>query len=239
VDALLRDRTVVVLGATGAVGSALLELLGARGARVAAVVRRPWQVAGVTQKLTRASIAPTRQLVGVVGSEDSHAAAGFVKGAEDSLGPIAAFISTAGAFAFATVGEEDNATAGEMWQANFACVHNLARAVVAPMRRRRAGAMVFTGARAVAALPQPGLALYRASKAALHAYAACLAHELAPAGIGVAVLAPGTIDTEANRRAMPDVDRSTWLPPARVAHRLVELAAAPPRPPGEVVVDCS
>ena len=238
VDVSLRDRTVLLHGSTGTVGAALIGGLGQQGARVGAVVRRRWQVERIEQSLSEAGIPRSRQLVGVVDSEDSEAARGFAKGVEDSLGPIYALVSAAGAFSFAAVGEESAEVAGEQWRANFTSVHTLVRAVVSPMRRRGAGMFVFTGARAVVEPPRAGLALYLASKVALHTYAACLAYELAPHGVGVAVLAPTIIDGEANRRAMPDADRSAWLQPATVAARLLELAAAPPRPPDDILVVC-
>lgn len=229
-DAFFRDRTVLVQGATGALGGAVLTQLAQRGAKIAVVVRRRWQVEKLELTLAGLGVPRLRQLVGVVDAEDAEAAAGFLKGAEDSLGPVVAFVSTAGAFASAPLGEEPNATAAELWRANFASVHTLARAVVTPMRRRRAGSMVFTGA-AVALRPAAsGLALYAASKAALHAYAEGLASELAPAGIRVAVVAPSTLDSPDNRSAMPGADRRGWQPLEVVAQRLLARAAEPGGP---------
>jgi len=238
VDASLRDRTILLLGGTGAVGAALIGQLGRAGARVGAVVRRAWQTERVEQALAEAGIERSHRLVGVVDSEDSEAASGFVKGVEDSLGPITALVSAAGAFAAGELGTESSSAAADLWRANFATTHTLARAVVLPMRRRGSGVLVFTGARAVAEPPRAGLALYLASKAALHAYAAALAVELAPHGVRVAVLAPGIIDTEANRAALPGADRTAWATPAEVAQRLLTLARDPPRAAGGAVVVC-
>lgn len=227
----LRDLTVLVHGASGAVGGELLRQLGALRARVGAVVRRPWQVADVEQALAAADVPRSHQLVAALGDDDSEAAAGLVKGIEDSLGPIAAMVSVAGAFAAGAFGSEPATCAADLWQANFAAPVQLARAVAMPMRRRRTGALVFTGAKVVLESPVPGMALYVASKAALHAFVASLATELDDHGIRVALLAPGTIDTEANRRAMPDADRSKWLSPVTVARRLLQLATTPSATP--------
>jgi NAD(P)-dependent dehydrogenase (short-subunit alcohol dehydrogenase family) len=224
-DAPLRARHVLVQGATGAVGAEIVRALGAQGAHVSVAVRRPWQVARVETRLTEAGVARQDQLVAVVDSEDAEAAAGLVKGGEDALGPIVAFVSAAGAFAMAPLGEEPSGQAGDLWRANFASVHTLARAVVIPMRRRRAGALVFTGAAAAIGEPPAGMTLYVASKAALHAYAASLRAELLPVGVRVAVVAPRIIDTPANRAAMPGADRAGWVAPAVVAAHLLALAA--------------
>lgn len=224
-DAFFKDRTVLVQGATGALGGAVLAALAQRGAKIAAVVRRRWQVEPLEQTMMGHGMARPRQLVGVVDAEDAEAAAGFIKGAEDSLGPIVAFLSASGAFAAAPLGDEPNTTAGDLWRANFASVHTLARAVVAPMRRRRAGSMVFTGAAAALGPAPAGMALYVASKAALHAYAEGLAGELGPQGIRVAVVAPTVLDTPDNRSAMPNADRRAWVGVDTVVQRILARAA--------------
>ena len=154
----------------------MVEALVPTGAQVAAAVRKEWQVRKVEEALSG-----TKHLVGVVGATDGEAAAGLVKGVEDSLGPIDAFVSVAGAFQFKTIGEDKAADAYQLLEANFLSAVTLARALLGPMRRRRAGHLVFTGADAVGS-QVPGMASYLASKAALHAWVGCLtqAAERAP-----------------------------------------------------------
>ena len=48
--------------------------------------------------------------------------------------------------------------------------------------------------------------------------------ELGALGVRVNAVLPTTIDTPANRAAMPDADFSAWTPPARIADVLVWLA---------------
>jgi len=209
----------MISGATGAVGRALVVRLLEIGAHLAIAARKPWQVERLQIECPGADT-----LVGLVGSRDGEAAAGFVKGATDSLGPIEAFISTAGTFRMAEIGRDHAGDDVALLDANFLAAHTLVRAVVGPMKRRKSGSLVFTGARTVGSAA-PGLALYSASKAALHEYARCLAAEVAGAGVRVAVVAPGVIDTEANRAAMPDVDPAVWTPVDTVVTALVGAAA--------------
>lgn len=212
------ERVVLVAGATGAVGSALVDGLVARGARLAVAVRKKWQVDRVRERLSGDS-----HLVATVGSRDPEAASGLIKGAEDALGPIDGFVTTAGAFEFATVGTESAGRDAELFEANLFSTHNLLRPLLPRLRRRGEGRLVFTGARAVLE-PDPGMgmALYRAAKSALHSYATTLAAELEEHGIEVTVVAPGVIDTEANREAMPEADRSDWTSIDDVVASLVE-----------------
>jgi short-subunit dehydrogenase len=110
-------------------------------------------------------------------------------------------------------------------QACFHAVHDLARAVVPPMVRRKTGNLVFTGARAVGE-SIPELSLYLAAKSALHAYAGCLAAELAPAGIAVTVVAPGEIDADLDRASTPDPDRSDRVSVEAVVDALLAASLA-------------
>jgi NADP-dependent 3-hydroxy acid dehydrogenase YdfG len=182
-------------------------------------VRRESQIRPVGEALGHGE-----SLIGVVGTQDSEAAAGLVKGVEDSLGPIDHFISTAGAFRYGLAGEEHTGDADLLFAANLLSVVNLVRAVVGPMKRRRAGSIVLTGARTVGDAV-PGMALYLASKAALQQYATVLHAECRDSGVRVAVVSPGVLDTEANRQAMREDDRSSWLPIPRMVDALLDAAA--------------
>ncbi len=69
-----------------------------------------------------------------------------------------------------------------------------------------------------AAIDTPGgLSAYSASKAALIALTRTLQNELADTGVRVHAVVPTTIDTPANREAMPGADPSQWTPPERIA----------------------
>lgn len=102
----ISNHVVLLAGATGELGGAFARLVLARGGKVAAAVRKPWQIESIRQELGRQELGGERVLVGVVGSTDSEAAAGFVKGASDALGPITAFVSTAGGYRASRVGKE-------------------------------------------------------------------------------------------------------------------------------------
>lgn len=192
-DASFRERTVLLAGATGELGAVVAQKLLSSGARLAIAVRRPWQVEAIKTRFGRGV------LVGVVPATDAEAAAGFVKGLQDALGPLDALIVTLGAFAVAEVGKDRSDLAAQLVEANYLAPATLARAVVPPMRRRKSGAIVLTGARAVGSA-LPGMAQYLASKAALHAFGSCLHSELAPLGIHVAIVAPPALDTVVNRK---------------------------------------
>lgn len=167
---------MLLAGATGRIGTAVARVVLARGGRVAAAVRRPWQVEPLREALGR-----DRTLVGVVPTADAEAAAGFVKGAHDALGPIAAFVGAAGDWHERAAGREPAGDIAEALAANLLANAALARAVLPQLRRRRRGMLTFVGAAADSLAA--GSAAWAASKAALHEYVRALARDLDGTGV--------------------------------------------------------
>ena len=86
------------------------------------------------------------------------------------------------------------------------------------------GRIVAIGSRA-AVEPSPNFAAYAVSKAALVALVKNVAAEGKNFGITANVVLPSTIDTPANRKAMPKADFSRWVAPESIAKLLVWLAS--------------
>lgn len=89
----------------------------------------------------------------------------------------------------------------------------------------RGGLLVGVGAMP-GSVPSTGKAAYAVSKAGLLHLIRGLAEEGRPHGIRANAVVPGTIDTAANRAAMPHADRSSWSDPAEIAELLLALAEA-------------
>ena len=66
---------------------------------------------------------------------------------------------------------------------------------------------------------------YVASKAALVAFTRSLAREVAERGVRVNAVLPTTIDTPANRAAMPDANTALWTQPEQIAAAIHWLAS--------------
>jgi NAD(P)-dependent dehydrogenase (short-subunit alcohol dehydrogenase family) len=98
------------------------------------------------------------------------------------------------------------------------------RAVLPAMRAARRGRIVNVASRAVVP-PMGGFIAYTVSKSAVIALTQALAHEERPHGITVNAVLPSTMDTPANRRAMPDADRSSWVSTDAVADVIAYLAS--------------
>jgi len=97
------------------------------------------------------------------------------------------------------------------------------------MRQTGGGRLIAIGSLA-AVEPHEGLGAYVATKTALHVLYRTIALENQDKNITANVILPGTMDTPANRAAMPKVDPAKWMPPAevaRVALLLAQKEAAP------------
>jgi NAD(P)-dependent dehydrogenase (short-subunit alcohol dehydrogenase family) len=130
-----------------------------------------------------------------------------------------------GAFAGgSSVADMDDATFDRMFDLNVNSAFHMLRAVLPHMRKTGSGRIVAIGSRA-AENPGAGVAAYSASKAALVSLIKTVALETNDSGITANVILPGTIDTPANRKAMPTADLSQWVEPKSIASLILWLAS--------------
>jgi NAD(P)-dependent dehydrogenase (short-subunit alcohol dehydrogenase family) len=100
----------------------------------------------------------------------------------------------------------------------------MARAVLARMRQQGSGRILAVASRQ-AVEPAAMVGAYSASKAALVSLIRTIALENKDRGISANAVLPATMDTPANRTAMPQADASDWVQPDQVAALLVHLAS--------------
>ncbi|HYH81982.1 MAG TPA: SDR family oxidoreductase [Longimicrobium sp.] len=112
---------------------------------------------------------------------------------------------------------------------NLTSAFLLARAAIPRMLEGGGGALVFVSSRA-AREKRSGNSAYAVAKSGLLVLAETIAEEYGDEGIRANAVLPGTIDTPANRQAMPDADASKWTPPDEIA-RVVLFLASPDAAP--------
>ncbi|KAJ1914797.1 hypothetical protein IWQ60_008676 [Tieghemiomyces parasiticus] len=152
--------------------------------------------------------------------------------------PVHAVLCVAGGWEGGSIqSDQALASAEHMWQQSVQT--SLIAAQIAARHLRPGGLLTLTGAEAAAAGPTPGMIGYGMAKAAVHHLTASLAAPGAglPDRVSVNAILPVTLDTPANRGAMPDADRSTWTPLSEVAEGLFAWASDPTkRPPSGSLV---
>lgn len=208
-------RVVLITGANGGLGTVVTRAFLATGATVY----------GVSRTITDAEFGHPAFHAVAAEIKTSAQASGLVDRVLQESGHLDALIHLVGGFAGGQpVEETGDETVERMFDVNFRAAFHLFRAVLPPMRARRSGAIVAIGSR-TAVEPQPMLAAYSASKAALVSLVRTIALEVKNDGISANVVLPGTMDTPANRAANPAADPSRWVQPQAIAALLVHLAS--------------
>jgi len=123
-----------------------------------------------------------------------------------------------------SVAETDDSSFRRMFEMNVDSAFHILRAVVPHMQKAGTGRIIAIGSRA-AESPGPGVGAYSASKAAMVSLVRTVAVENKDSGITANVILPGTIDTPANRKAMPKADISHRVQPAAIASLILWLAS--------------
>jgi NAD(P)-dependent dehydrogenase (short-subunit alcohol dehydrogenase family) len=221
----------VVTGGTGALGREVVRALLASGASVAV----PFREEEGFRRLQAETAAGARLLGAPVDLGDVSATARFVEDAVGRLGRLDGVAAIAGGYTGS--GPLPSAPVEEwtrMMRANLDSAYSVARAVLPHLQRAR-GAMVMVGSKVVDG-GGAGAAAYAVSKAGVVALARVLALENREHGVRVNCVLPGTIDTAANREAMPKADRSRWTPPEAIARVIVFLLSAESAPVTGAVV---
>lgn len=111
-----------------------------------------------------------------------------------------------------------------MIELNLKSAFLVARAALPRFVEAGGGSLVFVGSRA-ARVGRASHAAYAIAKAAVITLAESIAEEYRADGVRANVVLPGTIDTPANRSAMPDADHSAWTPPAEIAAAIAFLCS--------------
>jgi NAD(P)-dependent dehydrogenase (short-subunit alcohol dehydrogenase family) len=221
----MKGRAVIVTGGTGALGSAVVLALIREGARVAVPYRgeKAWSELRAAAGESPLLWGKAADLTGVA------TARAFVEEAAHWLGRLDGVAAIAGAYAgsgpLETTPEEEWTS---MLGANLETAHAICRAAL-PHLLKDGGSVVTVGAQAVEA-GGAGAAAYAVSKAGVQALTRALAFENRGRRVRFNAVVPGTIDTPANRRAMPNADTKYWTPPEEIARVVVFLlspASAP------------
>ncbi len=141
------------------------------------------------------------------------------------FGKLDVLAHTIGGFAGGqSIADTDDATFQRMLDLNLNSTFHILRAALPPLRKAGGGRVIAIGSRA-ALEPGAGVGAYSASKAAMVSLIRTVALENKDAGVTANAILPGTMDTPANRKAMPNADVSKWVQPASVAGLVVWLAS--------------
>lgn len=215
-------KVVIVAGGTGGLGRAVSLTFLKTGAAVAVSHRQQTEFDALKKAAGENSASLEGYLVDVT---NESAVAQFVDAVVQRHGRVDALVNAVGGW---VGGVKLWDTAPEdferMINMNLRSGFMLARAAVRVMLKQGAGSIVNVAARA-AVEPTAGASAYAASKAGAVAMIASLAADLRGTGVRANSILPSIIDTEPNRKAMPDADFSKWPKPEEIAEVIVFLCS--------------
>ena len=217
----LNGRVAVITGGTGALGQAVTMRLLTDGASVAV----PYAVEEERARLTQRVAAADRRRLILQAADviDLKAMTAFAESVVAARGKIDILVAGVGGFAGGSLLETDLETWKRMLDLNLTSAFSVAKAVLPAMVRARYGRVVVVASRAVVP-PGAGFIAYTVAKAGAIAFTQALSQETRDHGITVNAVLPSTMDTPANRAAMPDSDRKGWVPVEAVADAIAVLA---------------
>jgi NAD(P)-dependent dehydrogenase (short-subunit alcohol dehydrogenase family) len=220
-NARFSNTSVLVAGGTGGLGRAVSLAFLEEGAKVAVTYREQKEfdvlknAAGANTSLQghRADVtdeAAVRQLVERILLEQQR---------------LDVVVNTVGGYAGGVkLWELEPRVFDQMLALNLRSGYLISRAVVPFMLKQRRGAIVNIASKA-AVDHGAGAAAYAASKAAAVAMIDSLAADLKGTGVRANSILPSIIDTEANRKAMPDADFARWPKPEDIARVVLFLCS--------------
>ncbi|MBX5476033.1 MAG: SDR family NAD(P)-dependent oxidoreductase [Clostridia bacterium] len=213
------DGVVIVTGGSGGAGRTVVSEL-ARAGRIVLYTYRSARAraeleAGLNEERARV-------FAEAVDATDAAGMERLVEDAASRFGRVAGLVNLVGAFAGGRAYETGVDEWRRLWQANVDSAFVAARAVLPHMLRQGHGRVVLVAARS-ALHPRAALAAYGVTKGAVVRLTEALAEDVRGTGVTVNCLAPGVIDTEANRRGRPDADRRTWVSPLAIARVILWL----------------
>ncbi len=207
-------QVILVGGGTGGLGRAVSLAFLNDDAKVVV----PWHSPEEFAALESAAGTHVASLQGrQVDVTDEDAVGQLVGSIIAEYGRLDALVNTVGGYAGGIkLWEMETGVFDRMLALNLRAGFVLSRAAVVPMLKQKRGSIVNVAAKA-AFDHGAGASAYAASKAAALAMIDSLAAETRGTGVRVNSILPSIIDTEANRKAMPNANFAIWPKPEDIA----------------------
>ena len=212
-------RVAIVTGGTGALGSSVALDLLRSGARVAVTYRSDKEWAALEGRTGEHRGNLTGAKVDLIQAPEVERLVADVLSKWQRVDHL---VAVAGGFAAGKSFETDDKTWDHMFNLNLRSLIFCLRSIVPVMIRQNFGRIVTVSSGSILRGGGAGIAAYAVSKGAVRQLSEILADELKAYDIHVHCILPGTMDTEANRLAMPKADFSKWVKTEEVA-RLVHF----------------
>lgn len=226
---MLKDKTVMITGASKGIGRALALRLAAEGARLALMARSEKELREVQQAAEDAG-ASCQVFAGDVADPE------FVRASVEAVVKantrIDVLINNAGFGIFKSSTDISATEWDQVFATNVKGTFLLSNGVIPYMKKQQSGHIINI-ASDVAKRVFAGGSLYCASKFAQDAYSMAIRKELRPSGIKVSVVYSGLVDSSFHAEPQGHDSHQWWLKNEDMANAICFIAAQPPH----VVID--
>ncbi|MBC7510296.1 MAG: SDR family NAD(P)-dependent oxidoreductase [Ferruginibacter sp.] len=205
------NKTVIVTGASGNMGQAVIKKFLAEGYNVVGTI--------VPNDATLFEMEHARLekiIVDLMSEEDT---AKFIQTVIAKYGNVDAAVLTVGGFAMGKIESTSAADILKQYKLNFETAYHVARPVFVQMVKQRSGRIFMAGSKpGLDAKNGKGMVAYGLGKSLIFRLAELMNEEAKGTNVVTAILVPSTIDTPANRKSMPDADFNNWIKPEDIAN---------------------
>ena len=203
-------KTVIVTGASGNLGQAVVKKFLKEGFNVVGTV--------IPNDPVKLDISDSKFEASTVDLMNEDDAENFVQRQIEKYKSIDAAVLTVGGFAMGTFAETKMADVLKQYKLNFQATYHLARPVFVQMMKQNNGRIFLTGARTgIDMKNSKGMIAYGLSKSLIFRLAELMNDEAKGHNVVTSVIAPSTIDTPQNRQSMPNADPTKWVKPEQIA----------------------
>jgi NAD(P)-dependent dehydrogenase (short-subunit alcohol dehydrogenase family) len=209
----MTDLTLI-LGATGGLGTAVVDAFAKRGDRTIAVARSR---SGVSELATKYPGIVTGDTADLTSRQDVDDLWERI----DRVGVPRWVVNTTGGYRGGKVVHSTPDDFSSMMDLNLGTAWWSCRAAA---RRMQGGAIVNVSSRS-GLVAEPGAAVYAIAKAGVIKLTEVLAAELMSSGVRVNVVVPAIIDTPENRKSLPEKVMQTAVAPAEIAAVILYLCS--------------
>jgi NAD(P)-dependent dehydrogenase (short-subunit alcohol dehydrogenase family) len=216
----------VIMGATGALGSAIVDAFASRGDRVIAVARSRAEVSQLASKYPGVVTGDTANLTLRLEVDDLWERI-------DRVGRPRWVVNATGGFRAGKVADSTpddfafmmDLNLGTAWWSCRAAARRMQQAVPSPSGGEQGGGCIVNVSSRSGLVAEPGAAAYAVAKAGVIKLTEVLADELKTSGVRVNLVVPAVIDTPANRQALPEKLMQKAVAPAEIAAVIAYLCS--------------
>ena len=211
-------KNVIITGASGFLGTATVKYFLEKGYSVTAFIHD----ANDRHKL---SGYPALKYV-AVDLADAGKVSDLVQQAIQESGQIHACLLIAGGYTGGDIAGTGVDVIRQQISLNFETAYNVIKSVYPHFKEKNEGRIVMIGSEPALVPKKGGKSLaYALSKSFVFQLAAILNEEAKGTNLVTNVVVPSTIDTDANRKSMPNADFSKWVKPEQLAETMEILCS--------------